>query len=143
MSQLGQQEPLLNSNCCSISTFSESNLRFLTFLNLILGSGQAGKQIPRRKLMSKSLTRLNEGYKHEYFQSVCGLRMVTLFRLSWMSARSSWIAVSNHAQALPSKVSQDLDCVHTESYVHNSTQIRLGSLKRVLPENRMMDACDV
>ena len=41
------------------------------------------------------------------------------------------------------KVSQDLDCVHLEGFVHNSTQILFGSLIRVLPENQMTDAGEI
>ena len=128
MSQLGQQEPLLDSNYCSA--------RSQLFLNLILGSWYwTGREalIPRSKLMRKALTRLK-----------------FVFRLSWMRSRSSWIAVSiqdqwfhGHAQALPN---QDLDCVHLEGFIHNSTQIPwilLGSLKCVLTENRMIDTGEI
>ena len=49
--------------------------------------------------------------------TVCCLRMATLFLFF------------------------DLDGVHLEGFVLNSTQIQLGSLKPVLPENQMMDGC--
>ena len=38
---------------------------------------------------------------------------------------------------------QDLDCVHVEGFVHASTQIRLGSLQRVLPEKQITDAGEI
>ena len=63
-----------------------------------------------------------------------------------MSARSSWIADSIQDQWCTStakQVSQDLDCVHLEGFIHNSTQILLGFLKSVLPENQMMDAGEI
>ena len=36
--------------------------------------------------------------------------------------------------------SKSLDGVYIEGFVHTSTAIRLGSLKRVLPEHKMTDA---
>ena len=39
--------------------------------------------------------------------------------------------------------SQSLDGVYIESFVHASTSIRLGLLKRVLPENQMTDAGEI
>ena len=50
----------------------------------------------------------------------------------------AWACASTAEQ-----VSQDFNCVHLEGFIHNATQIRLGSLKRVLPENRMMDAGEI
>ena len=91
--------------------------------------------------MSQALTQLNKGDKHGYFQSVCCLRMVTLFLLSCKEqldsclhsgSGGSWACSSTGKQ-----VSQEsgpgfgiLDCVHLEArdFVHNSTQILLGLL---------------
>ena len=50
----------------------------------------------------------------------------------------SWACASTAEQ-----VSQDLDCVHLEGFIHNSTQILLESLKRVFTENQMMDAGEI
>ena len=39
--------------------------------------------------------------------------------------------------------SQDLDYVHVDGFVHSSTQIRLGSLQRVLPEKQITAAGEI
>ena len=51
--------------------------------------------------------------------------------ISWACARTARLA------------SQDSNCVHIEGFVHASTHIRLGSLKRVLPEKESTDAGDI
>ena len=104
MSQSGQEEPLLNSKDCSISTFSQSNLRFSML-------DRQGRQILTRNWWSKLWRDWKKGrHKHGYLQSVRGSRMATLFQFAWISTRSSWIAVSIqdqwfdwHEQALLNK----------------------------------------
>ena len=80
--------------------------------------------------MSKALTRLREGHKHGYFQSVRCLRMATLFQLSCLCTRSRWIAGSLSPfrisgfmayASTAEQVSQDLGCYHLDGFVHNST----------------------
>ena len=99
MSQ-GQQEPLLNSKYRSISTFSESNFRFL-----ILDRKGSGFLTGDRwaKL-------LNEGHKHGCFQSVCGLGWSHFFNSLGCAPGASgllspfWTSGFNgHMQALPNK----------------------------------------
>ena len=89
---------------------------------------------------------MKDALKHGSFGPVCGPRMAKCFRISWMHARSSWTPLSllyqkshGHLQILlDSRHKFWMACIWRA--VHSSTQIWLGSSRRVLPENRMTNA---
>ena len=102
--------------------------------------------------MSKALTRLKRwevGTKlpQTWIFSVCARLKDGHTFSTLLHASKEQLDRSFHSGPVVSmgmhKVSQDLDCVHLKGFVHNSTQILLGSLKRVLPENQMTDAGEI